>query len=357
MKKPAFALFFLLSTLCSFAQFTLNGKVVDAESKEPLPAASVFAQNTTKGTTTDKDGLFHLYLDKGGYELVISFSGYTSKTINVQTAPASDLVIELQKADNSMSEVVIKSSNEVPDGWEKYGDLFLKHFIGASPFADSCTLLNPQAVKFLYYKRNDRVKVLASEPLQISNRALGYQLRFDLDSFVYFQGSHVNSYRGRCFYTELEGDDSARAVWTANRKAAYEGSRLHFLRSYYDSTLSREGFTVALPFKNEPNRFGMLRNPYDTNYYYYNDSTAEAELYFPQRAAITYQKKAPDPRYLEQMKFPKTIDVQTTYVLLRDGIVIKPNGFFFDQSSWTNQGYWSWKNLADQLPYDYEPPR
>src|SRR5215208_6783037 len=117
MKKPVilFALSFI-SIIC-LAQFTISGKVVDAESKEPLLAASVFAQNTTKGTTTDKDGAFQLYLDKGGYELIISFTGYTSKTINVQNLGNQQLTIELQKADNSMSEIVIKSSNEVPDGW------------------------------------------------------------------------------------------------------------------------------------------------------------------------------------------------------------------------------------------------
>jgi len=45
------------------------------------------------------------------------------------------------------------------------------------------------------------------------------------------------------------------------------------------------------------------------------------------------------------------------YVDLADGITIKPNGYFFDQKSWVNQGYWSWKNLADQLPNDYDPNR
>ena len=29
------------------------------------------------------------------------------------------------------------------------------------------------------------------------------------------------------------------------------------------------------------------------------------------------------------------------------------NGYYYDQKDWINQGYWSWKNLADQLPYDY----
>src|SRR3954471_954358 len=117
MKKPVLLITLCLTGIISFAQFTLPGKVIDAETKEPLPGASVFAQNTTRGTTSDKDGVFHLYLDKGGYELIISFTGYTSKSISVQGTDNSELTVELSKADNSMSEVVIKSSNEVPDGW------------------------------------------------------------------------------------------------------------------------------------------------------------------------------------------------------------------------------------------------
>ncbi|MFL5811753.1 MAG: carboxypeptidase-like regulatory domain-containing protein [Flavisolibacter sp.] len=355
MKKPIFFVLFIFTGIFCFCQFTITGKVVDAESKEVLPGASVFAQNTTRGTITDKDGVFHLYLDKGGYDLIVSFTGYDSKTITVQGG-TEELMIEMKKADNSMSEIIIKSSNEVPDGWEKYGQFFVQHFIGATPFADSCVLQNPEALRFLYFKRNDRLKVLASEPLQIMNRALGYKLRYELDSFVYYMKTDINSYRGRCLYSEIDSSTiEEQTAWKANRKKAYYGSRLHFLRSYYDSSLKQEGFTVDLLSATRANRFDRLWNPYDTTYYFYNDSTNDAELWFPVKASITYNKKAPERSYLEQYKLPLNVNIQISYVDLLDGIVIKPNGYFFDQKSWVNQGYWSWKNLADQLPYDYEP--
>lgn len=171
--------------MISYAQFTIRGTVTDAETKEPLPGASVFAQNTTKGTITDSAGKFRLHLDKGGYELAISFTGYDAMILSVQGADSA-LLVELKKSDNSMSEVVIKSSNEVEDGWEKYGQFFIDYFIGTTPFADSCFLQNPEVLKFLYYKRNDRLKILAREPLVIANNALGYSIRYELDSFVYF---------------------------------------------------------------------------------------------------------------------------------------------------------------------------
>ena len=356
MKKPVFLLSSILISLFSFAQFTLKGKVVDAETKEGLQGASVFAQNTTKGTITDKDGNFRLDLDKGGYELAISFTGYESQTLTMQGAN-EELVIEMKKADNSMSEVIIKSSNEVPDGWEKYGQFFIQHFIGATPFADSCILQNPQTLKFFYIKRTDKLKILATEPLMITNNALGYQLRYELDSFVYYTKTDVNSYRGRCLYMEIDTTWEQKQIWKANRENAYYGSRLHFLRSYYDITLKQEGFSVDVLSSTITNKFDRLINPYDTTYYYYNDSTGDAELWLPVKTSITYNKKVPEKRYLEQYRLPLDVNIQISYIDLKEGIIIKPNGYFFDQKSWVNEGYWSWKNLADQLPYDYEPGR
>ena len=357
MKKPILFLALTLCCLASFAQSIISGKVVDADSKEPLQSASVFAQNTTKGTITDKDGLFRLSLEKGGYELIISYTGYTGRTIAIQSTGDQELTIEMQKADNSLSEVIIRSSNEVPDGWEKYGQLFVQHFIGATPFADSCTLDNPQVLKFLYFKRNDRLKVLASEPLMITNRSLGYTLRYQLDSFVHFFQTDINSYRGQCLYTAMEGSPDQLKTWQQNRRQVYFGSRLHFVRAYYDSTLKQEGYTVDLLSKTDAYKFDRLLNPYDTSYYYYNDTTSNVELWFPAKVSITYTRKAPEKEYLQQQQLPMDVPVQISYVSLTDAIIIKPNGYFFDQKSWINQGYWSWKNLADQLPYDYDPDK
>ena len=356
MKNQIVFLAVLFIPIFSFAQGSISGTVVDAETKQPLEGASVFAQNTTKGTATDKQGAYKLYLDKGGYEINVTFTGYASRTINLSEITGDRTFnLEMQKADNTMGEVVIKNSAEVTDGWTKYGDFFVKHFIGATANADSSTLLNPEALKFYYYKRTDRLKILATEPLQIQNRALGYNLRYDLDSFVYFFKTDVNSYRGKCLFLPLTGDAAQQTVWQKKRKETYYGSRLHFIRSYYDSSLKSEGFTVDLYDQGSTTRFGRLKNPYDTTYYYFNDTTANAELWFPNTVGITYTKKAPDKIYLQQQGLPLNETSQTSYVTLADGILIKANGYFTDQSSWVNQGYWSWKNLADQLPYDYEP--
>ncbi|HVG41872.1 MAG TPA: carboxypeptidase-like regulatory domain-containing protein [Chitinophagaceae bacterium] len=355
MKKIlTLSLSFLLVTL-SFAQLSVSGIVVDAESKLPLEGASVFAQNTTIGTITNKEGGYRLQLSKGGYDLIVSYTGYTTKTITVEASDDKRLDIELQKEDKSMSEVVIQSSNEVADGWQQYGSFFIKNFIGSTPFSDSCFLKNPEALKFYFYKRSNKLKVLATEPLQIANKSLGYNLNYALDSFVFYYKTEINSYRGTCLYTPMEGTSEEQKQWTENRNKTYYGSQLHFLRSYFDSTLKGEGFDVDLLSKRDNKKFNRLTNPYDTTYYFANDATGDVELWFPVKASITYNKEKPEAAYLQQFGLPADVKVQISYVDLLDAIIIKPNGFYLDNRSWINQGYWSWKNIADQLPYNYEP--
>jgi hypothetical protein len=86
-----------------------------------------------------------------------------------------------------------------------------------------------------------------------------------------------------------------------------------------------------------------------------DEASEDIEVFFPQKVSITYLKSRPEAEYLQHMKLPKDVPVQISYVDLKEAILLKPNGYFLDQRSWVNEGYWSWKNLADQVPYDYRP--
>jgi hypothetical protein len=232
--RHIFIFLFVLSSFIADAQFTVSGRIVDSATREPMPGASVYCQNTTVGTATNKQGEFSLQLKSGGYELIVSFTGYQTKQIRISHTDDKIPDIEMIKEDKSLGEVVIKSSNEVKDGWEKYGAFFLEHFIGATPNAAKCALLNPEALKFYLLKKSNKLRVLATDPLQIENKAFGYNMRYQLDSFIYYYNTDINLYRGYCLYTEMEGNDSLKREWTANRGKSYYGSKLHFMRSYYD---------------------------------------------------------------------------------------------------------------------------
>jgi len=366
-------LFLLLVTAAAFssrAQFVVSGTVLDSATREPLGAASVFCQNTTLGTATNKQGEFTLNLKSGGYDLIFSYTGYQTQTIRV--SDNNKLEVLMIKAEKSMGEVVLRNSFEVTDGLSKYGSFFMENFIGSTPNAARCTLLNPEALKFYFYKRTNRLKVLATEPVKIANQALGYNLHYQLDSFVYYYNSNSSIYRGYCLYSEMEGSDSLKKVWAQARKKAYEGSRLHFMRSFYDSTLTEEGWIVDLLDEKDDKKFNKIPNVYDSAYYnsFVNTKDSlgldsilyhipvgpvEVEMYFPRKISVTYTKKRPEPEYIKKMGLSRNVPYLISYIDIREAIAIMENGYYYDQKDWVNQGYWSWKNLGDQLPYDYTP--
>lgn len=351
------SLFFLFLFFASAvqAQYTVRGRIVDSATMQPLVGASVYAQNTTLGTVTNANGEFSLALKSGGYELIISFTGYQTKQLQIsQTINDLSDILMIQE-DKSLGEVIIRSSNEVLDGWEQYGQFFLDHFVGTTPFAKQTQLLNPEILKFYLIKRTNKLRVMASEPLQLRNEALGYLIRFQLDSFMYYYETDINSYRGYTFYTELEGHRGQRAKWAENRKKAFFGSKLQFMRSYYNKTLQQDGFTVDLMDESDTSKFSRLAKPYDERYYGVVDSTGEVELWFPQKISVTYTRQKPELEYLDQFNLPMDVPVQISYIDLTYSIFIQENGFFHDAKDWINQGYWSWKNLSDQLPFDYFP--
>lgn len=356
MKRPISLLsLFLCFAVVASAQYTVTGRIIDSASQQPLVGASVYAQNTTQGTVTNSEGFFSLPLKSGGYELAISFTGYQTKQIRVTSTDSGLGDVLMIQEDKSLEEVIIRSSNEVMDGWEQYGQFFLDHFVGTTPFAKETKLLNPEVLRFFLIKRTNKLRVMASEPLQLRNDALGYQIRFQLDSFMYYYDNKINSYRGYCFYTELEGHRGDRTKWAENRKKAYYGSKLHFMRSYYDTTLAKDGFTIDIRNSTDSSKFSRLANPYDSRYFGIVDSTGEVELWFPQKISVTYQRQKPEKEYLELFELPLDVPVQISYIDLTYSIFIQENGYFHDAKDWINQGYWSWKNLADQLPFDYVP--
>jgi len=346
------------STLLVFSQdkyFTVTGKVVDAKSGQPMPNASVFCQNTTIGTTCDSSGRFFLRLGNGGYDLVVSYTGFETKLTRISNAGKSnnDMVIELKEQDKSMAEVVVAGSAEVADGWTKYGQFFLKNFIGTTPNSDQCTIENKDVLKFYFYKKRNKLKVRAKEDLIIMNNALGYKIKYQLDSFVYEYNNKVGTYTGYPLFEEMTGTADQQETWKKNRFISYLGSRLHFMRCWYDSTLTDEGFQLEVADSSDLNHFTALKNPYDSTIY--SLDSGDVDIGIKGRLRINFSNRVPDKRYLMENKFPLTAKLQISVLDLSDGFAIQENGYFYEQADVTNEGYWAWKKLAELLPYDYNP--
>ena len=363
MKKifSVFIGFIISSAAFSQSTYIISGKIIDATTKLPLQAASVFAQSTTIGTATDANGNFKLELPNGGYDLVVTFTGYQSEARRITTADAADknMVIALKQKEKELQDVVVRSTNEVKDGWEKYGDFFLENFIGKTDNSKQCTIKNPAALKFYFYKKSNRLKVLATEQLEIVNNALGYTIKYTLDSFVHEYNTQLNIYTGYPLFEEMQpADQEQKDKWNANRLVAYNGSTLHFMRSLYYKRLKEEGFEIQFLINfNDKETAITVKDQYGGMNYTRDDSTQIVDITPNQKlVAVIYKNEQPSPLYLAaNPDTPEKFQLSILSFLSKEGISIQQNGYYFDQNDITINQYMGWEKMADMVPYDFKP--
>jgi CarboxypepD_reg-like domain len=355
---------FLLLVFISFSvfsqtEYSISGKIIDAATKLPMLGASVFAENTTIGTATSADGVFHLQLPNGGYNLVVTFTGYQTETKRITTADIgnNDMVIELKLKEKSMEDVVVRSTSEVADGWEKYGDFFLDNFIGKTTNSKQCSIKNKEVLKFYFYKRKNRLKVLASAPLEIVNDALGYTIKYELDSFTHEYSTQVSQYTGYPLFEEMQPKNETQKIkWAEARLLAYNGSILHFMRSLYNKKLKEEGFEIQFLVKeNEQEKAIPVLNFYGGLNYSKDDSTQTVEVLPNQtEVVVIYKNEAPEQSYQDaNPDQPVKFQLSVFSFIPKESIVIERNGYYFEQMDFTINQYLAWEKVADMLPYNF----
>ncbi len=88
-----FLLFFAFT--CAFAQTgSIKGNVKDAKTNEPLIGAAVSIQGTTTGSAVDVEGNFFISkVAAGKHNLLITYVGYKTKTIEIQVESGKQIVL------------------------------------------------------------------------------------------------------------------------------------------------------------------------------------------------------------------------------------------------------------------------
>jgi outer membrane cobalamin receptor len=104
MRKLLLVGLMLLTSITTFAQ--VSGKVLDIETNDPLPGATIIVQGTADGVVTGFDGTFELDV-KNGEELIISYLGY--ETAFVVSTVDDFMEIYLEPDLNQLGEVVVTS--------------------------------------------------------------------------------------------------------------------------------------------------------------------------------------------------------------------------------------------------------
>ncbi len=107
MIKRFIGFVFLLSTIPAYAQsYLVRGRVYDAQSHKPLPFANI-TYDKDKGTTSDFNGKFELRIPTGYQKLTISYVGYKTRMVRVDSSQTF-YNIYLTPIAEQLNEVVIR---------------------------------------------------------------------------------------------------------------------------------------------------------------------------------------------------------------------------------------------------------
>ncbi len=109
---PAVLVTLGLTTGMTPQQKTVKGKVVFADTGKPATGASVVIRNTTTGTVVDKDGTFMLNVE-GNPEIVISFVGYGSISVNASDVGKKPLRLEVEAVPLNLESIPLQVSKEL----------------------------------------------------------------------------------------------------------------------------------------------------------------------------------------------------------------------------------------------------
>ena len=111
MKKVILGLILYLAGLTAWAQTSLSGKVVDAQSNATLAGASVWTETANRGTVTDENGQFTLNkLPQGNLEIRVSYLGYETERLTIAIPFTGDLVVKLESKDFLTEEFIVSAT-------------------------------------------------------------------------------------------------------------------------------------------------------------------------------------------------------------------------------------------------------
>jgi len=115
MNKILFLGFFLFITLVHAQNSgSLSGRILDLQSQQPLPGATLILEGTGIGVVTDEEGYFTINeIPYKSYNVIASFLGYESETLYnviVKSVGNRPILFELEEVAETLDEVVIVRS-------------------------------------------------------------------------------------------------------------------------------------------------------------------------------------------------------------------------------------------------------
>lgn len=398
-------LFIYLISCCvnyAFAQntFSISGTIKD--SKETLPGAAIYVSGYKIATMSNADGKYILpNLSAGNYDILVQMIGYLPYSKNIVISDKSvNLDVVLQENINLLKEVEIK-----PDPNRAYYlALFKDFFIGKTPNAQDCKILNTEVLIIDDDKTKSSINVKATDFLIVENKALGYRIKYMLEYFEYNYRIKLVFYAGHPSFEEMKGSNAKQKRWKKNRGLAYNGSIQHFFKSLYSNKITQEGFIInkiakrkndnrlpdslinanikrlttgqnglsnVLTFngndslsywlkkRKEPKEYSVVSRKdvlVDTLVKKVNDDlkmmSYEDELYVSYKNEI--ETAAFNASGFKQNRPPELTNYQISVLqLMHPSVSFYENGAVADPRSVLYKGFWAYEKVADMVPLDY----
>ena len=370
-------------------QVFLQGKIIDGETKEPLPFATVFIDKTNIGTVTDTDGKFSLPITTENVDIVMSYVGYENLIYRLDNVKLSaNYIFELKPSMTQLEHIQVESKRD--ESWYTNFQVFKDQFLGTTPNGKNCTILNPNVLIIDFSPKDMILNVWAKEPLQIENAGLGYSIQYVLEKFTYDLRNKRMLYYGYTYFKNLEGSKSKERAWEKQRMKAYNGSTSHFIRALCNRSLEEEGFNLRRLYR-EPNpnyptpeeqkavlssmsesgvtitasggnamnqpkiieRLDTAKVPYEV--LLITQSLENQKLKFEGFFQVVFVGEKEDTAFIsENFPFsPRKPTYQTSVFSLTvpeatiENYQINPTDILFE-------GYWAWEKMGDMLPINYQ---
>jgi hypothetical protein len=339
----------LLSGGFTFSQHTsLSGKILDKNTQQAVPFATIFLASTTFGVSATEDGHYQIAnIPKGKYDVIVSCVGYENAFTSIEflTEPLQ-YTFHLTPKALDLKEVVVDGTQN-----PKHFQQFIKIFLGTTPNARHCEIENPEALYLTYDEVKKTLIAETTEPLVITNRALGYRIHYLLDEFILDE--KVGTFRvfGIPRFEDLPNKNAReRRKWAEARNEAYYGSLNHLMRSLVKREARKNNFSVQTFRKHtpiNPDTLFSVENPYVLNY------KGKLEVVYEGEKEKKEFRKVVTPPGLSAMPRP----VQTSIIsFTAESLLLYDNGYFEDQKTLMLDGYLAWsESIAELVPLGYEP--
>jgi hypothetical protein len=336
-----------------FSQTIISGVVTDSIGK-PIPYANVYLSKTTYGTLTDINGKYSLKINKEGYyQVIASCVGYNSDERNIYTdGKEYNINYKLSTQYIKLNEVTIKAGEKLK---RKYYKLFIKQFIGETTNSYHCKIQNIEELQLYLESNTDNLKGFTVKPLKIENEALGYTIFYELKDFSYNLKSQKLQYSGYYYFKSHASTERNEIKWQQKRLLTYEGSRMHFIRSLFADSLSRENFEIFESSNINDTKSNDSVEPIPISAIITQNNLYSKRLFSKKPISIIYKEQS--TTYNSKSNFDYQIQNHKTTLFFSDTVLIFQNGFFEKPYSLNWAGAMTLERVADLLPFDYQPQK